>query len=65
MNLRIEIVSIALFNLGFGNILTYIGSVLFVLVQVHRLKREVVDINYKGSWWKYFKSFFRRDNKCN
>jgi hypothetical protein len=46
-------------SMNVGGILSAVSSIVIITYYLSKLKGEVVDVDYDGSWKKYLKSIFR------
>lgn len=53
------IVTPLMISMNVGSILSAVSSLVIITYYLSKLKREVVDVDYGGSWKVYFKSIFR------
>jgi hypothetical protein len=54
------ILSPVMINIGFGSILSGIGSVVITVYYLSKLKKEIINPDYGGSWVKYIKSIIKK-----
>lgn len=63
MSHKIDFFMISIMFLFTTNVLAGIGSCVFIVFYVSKLKVEIVDVKYQGKWVLYFKSVINLKKK--
>lgn len=53
------ILSPIMINIGLGSILSGLGSIVIIIYYLSKLKKEIINPDYEGSWVKYIKSIIK------
>lgn len=56
----IIILSPILISINIGSVLSGFGSFIIIVYYLSKLKKDVVNADYDGSWISYFKSILKR-----
>lgn len=61
---NIEAIVMTLFSfillISFTTIITVIPSMLAIVYWIPKIKKEQVNVDHNGSWWKWLKSFINK-----